>query len=134
MNRFIIDGFDFGIDLSRSHVKSSADGADIVIVGDHSVVQRLLDAEDGPWSWLISAPMLYLRDFMFLSCRDPEFAHDLTDDDLDNYDIALFVMEHCNILPCTISLAAGVFSANGQVHGIQKSPIPFEISMTLPSA
>ena len=134
MNRLIIDGFDFGIDLPRSHVKPSSDGVDIVIVGDDSVIQRLIDDDDGPWSWLNSAPMLYLRDFMFSSCRDSEFAHNLTDDDRDNYDIALYVMEHCDILPCTISLAAGVFSANGQVHGIQKSPVPFEISMALPSA
>ena len=134
MNRFIIDGFDFGIDLSRSHVKPSSDGIDIVIVGGDSAIQRLIDDEDGRWNWLISAPMLYLRDFMFSSCRDSKFAHDLTDDDLDNYDIALYVMEHCDILPCTISLDAGVFSANGQVHGIQVTPFPFEISMTLPSA
>ena len=134
MNRFLIDGFDFGIDLSRSHVKPSADGADIVVVGDDSVVQSLIDTEDGPWSWLISAPMLYLRDFAFSPCAESRFARDLTDDDLDNYDIALYVMEHCDILPCRISLDDGVFIAVGNLHGVQKSPIPFDVSFTLPSA
>ena len=134
MNRFIIDGFDFGIDLSRSHIKPTANGADIVMVGDDSVIQTLIQTDDGPWSWLISAPMLYFRDFMFSPCADSAFSRDITDDDLDDFDIALYVMEHCDILPCRIALDSGVFTAVGRVHGIQKSPVPFDVSFTLPSA
>ena len=134
MNRLIIDGFDFGIDESHSHVKPSATGADIVVVGDDSVIQRLIETEDGPWSWLISAPMLYFREFAFSPCTDSGFSRDITDDDLDDYDIALYVMEHYDILPCRITLDAGVFKAVGNVHGIQKSSTLFDVCFTLPSA
>ena len=134
MDHFIIDGFDFGIDATRTHVKPTAEGADIVVVGDNRIIDKLIDDESSPWNWLIQPPMLYLRNFQFSPCSAIEFRRELTDDDLDDFDIALYIMEHCDTLPCLIALDSGLFTAVGDVHGIKKSPVAFDVRFTLPSA
>jgi hypothetical protein len=131
MKHFIIDGFDFGVDGGRSSLEIHDSTFDLKLVGDESLINDLMQQDDHPWGWLIQPPFLYV---LGLPCQvDPngDLVHDITEQDLDDYDIALYVMEHHDVLPCRITKKGDIVTVSGQVHGIRKSPLDFsgEFSM-----
>ncbi len=133
MATFTIDDYDFGVDPGASEIAISPDRIDITIVGRKDAVESLWDDDDHPWSWLVYPPKIYLTGVPITS-DDGGFDRDITEADLEQYDIAIYVMKHCDILPCRVSLRDGVLSIRGQVHEIRTQPLDFHVELNLLSA
>lgn len=125
MATFVIDGFDFGIDSARSMATLNGSKLTLKIVGDEIIIANLIKDDDHPWNWLIQPPFIYVTELPCQSDDRESFTYDITEQDLDNYDIALYVMEHCDILPCRIVKKGNTLTIAGKVHGIRKTPLDF---------
>ena len=133
MATFTIGDYDFGVDADASHVEISSDKIDITIVGCKELVESLWDDDDHPWSWLVYPPKIYLTDVP-VNLDGDGFQRDITEDDFDEYDIAIYVMKHCDILPCRVTLRDGLLMIRGKVHEIAKQPYDFHVEFAVTSA
>jgi hypothetical protein len=62
---------------------------------------------------------------------DGDIDHDITEQELDDYDIALYVMEHFDVLPCKVTKKGATVTVTGEAHGIRPSPLRFHAQFTL---
>lgn len=125
MAHFIIDGFDFGVDAERSSLVVKSSKFELKLVGDDSVTRDAMRRDDHPWSWLIQPPFLYAVGIPCKEDANGDFEHDITEQELDDYDIALYAMEHCDVLPCKISKTGKIVTVFGMVHSIRAVPLAF---------
>lgn len=98
MNCFNIDKTDFGIDSNSSFTVSKVDSMstiNIEINSNEELFNSITESDDSEWSWALYAPKFYFNDFPILN--PTEFEIELTDDLLNEYDIAIYMMEHCDI-------------------------------------
>lgn len=130
MKHFIIDSFDFGVDRERSSLKIYDSKFDLKLVGEEEVIHDLTKQDEHPWHWLIQPPFLYVIGLPCYLDANGDFAHDMTEEDLDGYAVALYVMEHHDVLPCRITKKGAVVTVRGQVHGIRESPLDFSGEFT----
>ena len=133
MATFTIDDYDFGVDPDASHIDISSGKIDIAIVGRKDLVESLWDDDDHPWSWLVYPPKIYLTDVPII-LHGNGFQRDITEDDLDEYDIAIYAMKHCDILPCRVTLLNGLLTICCKVHEIAKQPCDFHVEFAVPRA
>ncbi len=128
MNRFLIDGFDFGLDMARSSVEIQDGKLLLKIVGDDAVIEKLNADEGQRWSWLTQAPFLYVLGVPCTPEPNGDFKYAVTEDDRDEYEIALYLGEHFDIDPCRIIRAGQAVTVKGMVHGVSQSPLLFQVT------
>lgn len=120
MSHFVIDGFNFGVDAGRSTAIVKDGVLDLRLVGEESIVADLMTSDNEAWNWLIQPPFLYV---IGVPCRvglNREFDHEITEKELDDYDIAMYVMEHHDVLPCHIIRSGQLVRVSGKVHAFRK--------------
>jgi hypothetical protein len=79
---FLIDGFDFGVDTTRSSLTFAEGTFSLNLVGEEAVINDLLDREDHPWNWVIQPPFLYMRDVPGQPDANGDFEHEITEQEL----------------------------------------------------
>ncbi|MDF1738133.1 MAG: hypothetical protein P1U86_03150 [Verrucomicrobiales bacterium] len=130
MNTFTINKTDFGIDLEESSASiETVDGVDTLtleINGDEAVHDAISEDEDSEWSWTAYPPRLYLYEFPMTREGDLLKAT-LTLDDLNEYEAAIYMMEHNDMDGVEISLnAKGELRIEGTVFLLGETH-PFSI-------
>lgn len=110
MRSFTVDRTEFGIDQqkSRLHFAPAARGKqeiNLSIHGDPRTYQALTEAEGSEWSWTLYPPEFYLRGFPVPS--ETPFSVRLTEADCEDYDVALYLMEHFRIVEITVTVTRG---------------------------
>jgi hypothetical protein len=131
MAYFVIDGFDFGVDTARSSLVVADSTFELKLVGDEAVIGEIMTRENHPWNWLIQPPFLYAIGLPCQLDSKGDFKHDITEQELDDYDIALYVMEHFDVFPCKISKAGAVVTISGKVHILRAIPVDFQARFEL---
>lgn len=125
---FKLDGFDFGIDLDRSSFKIDGNSLQFVINGNTEIFEAVFNDEEAPWSWSLYPPTFYIRGLEIFNLKDSLcFDYEITEDDIDEYEIDFFMMEYCTVYPCKISFKNGVFKVFGEVHDLKESPVEMYI-------
>jgi len=92
---FKIDDTDFGI----GKVDLKIDNGVIVsltIVGDDKIHKSITAEENGKWYWTLHPPKIYFREIPFNQSND-RIEIEITEELLDEYDIALYLMEHYDL-------------------------------------
>lgn len=120
MGHFLINGFNFGVDAARTAAIVKDGTLDLRLVGEESVVADLMASDNHVWNWLIQPPFLYA---IGVPCRvspNGDFDHEITEQELDDYDIAMYIMEHHDVLPCRISRSGHVVRTTGKVHAFRE--------------
>ena len=108
MDCFTINRTEFGIDRDKSSVafeRTRAGGfaIDIVVHGDPLQYAKLANAT--AWSWSLYPPTFYLRAFPVPNSRD--FAVHLDIEDYEEYDTALYMIEHNSIDAVVVEVSGG---------------------------
>ncbi len=123
MGKFIFDNHDFGIDEDRSNWSIQNGILSIEIRGDDSRVDAI--DEDSEISSLLYAPYFYARGLPVEERCEIE----VTEDILDEYDVAMYALEHYDVLPCSINLGPKGLRIEGIMEqGGFDYPIRFEIT------
>jgi hypothetical protein len=120
MNHFVVDGFNFGVDVGRSTAKVIDGALDLRLVGNESVVADLMTSNNDAWNWLIQPPFLYMIGVPCPVGPNGDFDHEITEQELDDYDIAMYMMEHHDVLPCRVTRCGDVVRATGKVHAFRQ--------------
>ena len=129
MRQFKIGDQDFGIDPATSSFTIDTTDPErptitIDLSGDRSVFDPLAADEDPEWSWVLYPPDFYLHSFP--AEIDPTTgiatAH-VTRDDIDEYEFAIYMMEHNAIDDVRVTLVpdkslaiSGRVDLFGEVH------------------
>ncbi len=129
MQQFKIGSTDFGIDTTTSSFTVDAADPDrptitIELSGDQSAFDTLSANEDSEWSWALYPPGFYLRSFPAQVDPSTGIATARVKlDDVDNYEFAIYMMEHNNIDDVTVKLIpdksleiSGRVDLFGEVH------------------
>jgi hypothetical protein len=132
MPHFIINGFDFGIDPTASEFRADGVTLDIKIVGSKVIMDEIMEADDHPWSWLLYPPFIFFRGLPYQPTTTGDFKRDISDNDLDEYDIALYATEHCDVLPCSLVRIGNLLKIFGQVHQIEAHALDFDVEYDVP--
>lgn len=125
MGHFVIDDFDFGVDSTRTSLIVKGSTFELKLVGNDAVVSETMMLDEHRWNWLIQPPFLYAISIPCTVDKSGDFEHDITEEELDDFDIALYVMEHCDVFPCKISKKGNSVTVSGKVHGIRATPLEF---------
>jgi hypothetical protein len=133
---FKIDDTDFGIDQAKSSFKlkvlKSGDAViDAEVYGDKKRYDKITeDYDTSPWSWTLYPPHFYLRSYPAKSGRNAgTFNATVSLDDLDEYEVAIYLMEHNDVDEMKVSADRNGFKATGVVF-LSGKPHPFSISFT----
>jgi hypothetical protein len=110
MQQFKIGSTDFGIDATASSFTVDRTNPDrptitIELCGDQSTFDSLTADDDSEWSWALYPPGFYLRSFP--AQVDPATGIATARvklDDTDDYEFAIYMMEHNNIDNVTVKL------------------------------
>lgn len=110
VNRFVLDGTDFGVDAEKSFcsVEAQGDGKatiDLRVVGDPDVYDKLTEDEESPWFWTLYPPELQVWQRADLSGRS-EFDHEYGEEQEDESEVSLYLMEHHFPLRLRVQAAA----------------------------
>lgn len=116
MNTFTIDQTEFLIDPAQSFVRlSEEDGEtcfDIEIYGDEDQHEKVTEPEDSKFNWTIYPPQFYLRAYPGDSLDNVNL--DLSIDDLDYSEIAVYFMEHNDFIG-KLQINNGNITVSGKV-------------------
>ncbi len=129
---FIIDGTDFGIDEASSAVDISTKDKgrlilNVEIKGDKQRHSQITENESSPWSWTLYPPRFYLREYPVSGSPTKGMIVRLMPDDTDNYDVAIYMMEHNGVDGVVIKIGKqGRVEISGRV-GIDGKWLPFTI-------
>ncbi len=110
MQQFRIGDTDFGIDARTSSFTVDTTDPErptitIEIFGDQSAFDALTADDDSEWSWALYPPSFYL--YSFPAQVDPSTGIATSRvklDDVDDYEFAIYMMEHNNVDNVTIQL------------------------------
>jgi hypothetical protein len=99
MNGFIIGNTEFGIDPKQSRFQITKEKGrlflSVEIHGDDAVSEKLGDDEKSGWEGILYGPYFYLRQYPVESTgKDKELTVKLKPGDVENFDVALYLMEH----------------------------------------
>ena len=95
-HHFTIDNTEFGIGSVTLSV-DPADGAfTLEIVGDATLATAIGANETHPFNWIIYPPKFYVRQAVLVGEGNAKTL-DIDDDALDEYDIALYLIEHNDV-------------------------------------
>jgi hypothetical protein len=133
---FTIDDTDFGIDEAKSSFKleilNSGDAViDAEVYGDQKRYDEVTgDYDSSPWSWALYPPHFYMRSYPATGGLSAgAFRAVVSTDDLDEYEVAIYLMEHNDVDAVEVIAdrrtlrATGVVILSGKRH-------PFSISFT----
>ena len=133
---FKIDDTEFGIDQAKSSfklkvVKSGDAVIDAEIYGDKERYEKITeDYDTSPWSWTLYPPHFYLRSYPAKSGRKAgTFNATVSTDDLNAYEVAIYLMEHNDVDDVKVTADHQGFKATGMVF-LSGKPHPFSISFT----
>ena len=102
------------------------------VCGNEEVFESLTQDEDHPFSWSMMPPRFYIRDFPMNPTTDiNNFEYKFTDDDMDGYEIDLYMMEYCTVLPCKISGRDGIISVEGYIQDFWGEPTSLSIKLAI---
>ncbi|NND97015.1 MAG: hypothetical protein HKN47_06765 [Pirellulaceae bacterium] len=107
---FLIDDTDFQIDTDESSfdVDLSDPGNPLLTIeirGKQCVHDQISEDDASPWSWALYAPHFYLREFPAKPTTDKsQYLATATLDDIDDYELAIYMMEHSDIDDVQISV------------------------------
>ena len=97
MNKFIIGTDNFGVgEVTYKVDKKKMIIKDLTIIGDEQIFEKLSDDEDSEWSFALYPPKLYLKEIPFELTED-KIQVTITEEILDDCDVALYLMEHNDI-------------------------------------
>lgn len=106
MNSFKIGATEFGIGEVEF---SMEDGIlNLEITGDDTIFEELTEDDDSEWAWALYAPQIYFRDIPY---EDKEIV--ISSEMADNYDIALYMMEHNDFMG-KITISDSTVHINGE--------------------
>ena len=124
-NRFLIDKTEFGIGSVTLSIDPSASTFTLEIVGDEAIAANIGAADTHPFNWIIYPPKFYVRAAVFTSVGGTKTL-DIDEDALDEYDIALYLIEHNDVMGTLTISAEGQISVVGTTS-INGKTMPLEI-------
>jgi hypothetical protein len=107
---FKVNGTDFRINTRKSRFKvriSKAGEAtiDADIYGDKARYEKITEDEDSPRSWTLYPPHFYMHSFPAKVSRVAgRFRAKITVDNLDEYEVAIYLIEHNDVDDVTVSV------------------------------
>jgi hypothetical protein len=123
MDEFTIGETDFGIEpgQSRLDLASQADGTVLLtleVQGNQAVFDQLNAGGNSEWSWALYPPQFYLRQYPLPGQpKKKTVTVELQPEDADNYDVALYLMEHNPVEDVRITIKKGAqVEVTGQVE------------------
>ncbi|WP_165228158.1 hypothetical protein [Aquisphaera insulae] len=135
VDSFTINGSKFGIDGNKSRLAfaRTAGGTftmDLIVYGEPSTYARL--AEGPAWSWSLYPPKFYLNDYPVPNADG--FVVHLTAEDYEDYDTAIYMMEHNPIESVVVRVTHGSrVEARGKV-ALSGRMVEFSICWTAAEA
>lgn len=132
---FKIDDTDFGIDQVKSSfklkvLKSGEAVIDAEVYGDQQRYDDITEDYDAsPWSWTLYPPHFYMRSYPAKGASAGTFNATVSTDDLDEYEVAIYLMEHNDVDEVEVTADRQGFTATGVVF-LSGRPHPFSISFT----
>jgi hypothetical protein len=99
MNTFVIGSTEFGINPGESTIVHDRGQLTLEIRGDERAFTILTHNEDSEWLWALYPPHLYIRG---LEMKGGKAVLNGQED----FEVALYMMEHNTILEATVSLTA----------------------------
>jgi hypothetical protein len=134
--QFKIDDTDFGIDAVKSRfevriLKSGDALIDAEVYGNENRYEEVTqDYDSSPWSWTLYPPHFYMRSYPAESDRSSgTFKATVSTADLDEYEVAIYLMEHNDVDGVKVTADRQTFKATGVVY-LSGKPHPFSISFT----
>ena len=104
----------------------------IDVSGDQKVFDNLTKDEDQPFSWALYPPKFSIHDLpLGLDTDINNFEYIITEDDLDEYEVDLYLMTYCTVFPCKITGRSGTLSIEGMVHDIREELLPLCIQLKI---
>ena len=105
---FRLNDTDFGFGEARLILQEEAQLLTLEVTGDKKTADLLAADSTQAFSWVLYPPKLYLRNVPYLRVNDSITLH-VTEALVDAYDIALYLVEHNDILGvCTITASQTV--------------------------
>jgi hypothetical protein len=132
MGDFIIGKTNFVIEAKKSRfdLKKGSDGCLLLTIevhGNEKVYKEVTADEDSEWSWTLYPPYFYLHDYPVLEkAKGKEHEITLKPKDSDDFDVALYLMEHNGVEAVTIKVDDHCLEISGKVDLVGK-PSEFRI-------
>jgi hypothetical protein len=132
MGDFFIGKTNFGVEAkeSRFDLKKGADGRLLLTIevrGNEKLYKEVTADENSEWSWTLYPPYFYLRDYPVSEKPEgKERRMKLKPEDSDNFDVALYLMEHNDVQGVTIKVDETRLEVAGQVD-LMGEPHEFRI-------
>lgn len=132
---FKIGDTDFHVDVKKSSFKlrilKNGDATiDADIYGDELQYEAITADEDSPWSWTLYPPHFYIHEFPAKVGKVAGKASaKITVDDLDDYEAAIYLIEHNDLDDVAVTIDETTFHAKGTVF-LSGRPHPFSIKFT----
>ncbi len=102
------------------------------VCGNQKVFDDLTEDESHPYSWALYPPKFYIHDLpLGLDTDINNFEYIITEDDVDEYEIDLYLMEYCTVFPCKVIGRSGTLSIEGMVHDIKEGLVPLCIKLKI---
>jgi hypothetical protein len=112
---FRLNNTDFGFDKAQLILQEQEQLLTLEITGNKRITELLAADSTQEFKWVLYPPKLYLRNVPYLRV-DGNITVRITDELLDAYDIALYLMEHNDILGvCTITTSE-IIHFNGTTY------------------
>ena len=127
---FKIDSYDFKLDTS-TYFNLDGGVLNCEIMGEQTAFDEIVEDEMNPYSWALYPPKLYIRELPIEQSDADRFEYSISQTDLDNCDIGLYMMEHYTIFPCKIKGSGSVVIVEGLVHELQDSPVSLCVELKL---
>lgn len=121
MDEFFIGDTNFGVEReeSRFDLEKAADGHLLLMIeirGDKKVYNELTADDDSEWSWTLYPPYFYLLGYPIpAKPNGNDLAIKVMPEDSDEVDLALYLMEHCDVEGVTINIRADRIEVFGRV-------------------
>lgn len=131
MDFFIIGATNFGIEPTKSSftLTKANDGRlflAIEVRGNEKLYKEITADENSEWSWTLYPPYFYLRDYSISEKLNGSVCEiRMKPEDSDNFDVALYLMEHNTVTDVTIKFSdrrvevAGRVDLMGEVREFQ---------------
>lgn len=132
MGDFFIGKTNFGVDAKKSRFdfKKASDSRLLLTIevhGDPKVYKEVTADEDSEWSWTLYPPHFYLRDYpVSEKTKSKERQITLKPEDSDNFEVALYLMEHNDVEGVRIKVDDHRLEISGQVD-LMGEPREFRI-------
>jgi len=102
------------------------------VCGDQKVFDKIFEDESHPYNWALYPPKFYIHDLPLKLTTDiNNFEYIITEDDVDECEIDLYMMEYCTVFPCKVTGNSGIITIEGMVHDIKEELVPLCIKLKI---